>query len=101
MSKCAVDDSAQLELHWSDDDWGVEIPLDDDEEIVDQEEGPGIFAKLRAVLRRLFRTNDNNEITAESRSIEAPLEQVYIEEPAICECQPLVIPSYVNDFRIG
>ena len=98
MSKPTVHDSAQLEPHWSDDDWGVEISLDD-EEIVDQDEGPGILAKFKAVLSRLFGTNGNNEITVvESKSIEAPPKLVCIEEPAIYECQPSVIPSYENDY---
>ena len=31
MSKPTVHGSVELEPHWTDDDWGIEIPLDDGE----------------------------------------------------------------------
>ena len=99
MSKPTVHDSVELEPHWTHDDWGIEIPLDDDEKIAKKgEEGLSIFAKFKDVLSRLFSTNDKNEGTSESESIEEPPKQVYIAEPVVYECQPSVIPSNVTDF---
>ena len=57
-----------------------------------QEEGISIFAKFKAVLSRLFITNDKNEGAATSKSIEEPPKQVYIAEQVVCECQPLGYP---------
>ena len=98
MSKPTVHDSVELEPHWTDDDWGIEIPLDDEEIAKQGEEGPSIFAKFKALLSRLFSTNDKNEGTAESEFIEEPPKQVYIAEPVVYECQPSAIPSNVTDF---
>ena len=51
MSKPTVHDSVELEPHWTDDDWGIEIPLDDEEIAKQGEEGPSIFAKFKSSLK--------------------------------------------------